>query len=119
MLRLVYREAKVKLRGSSRIVARCDNSSACHAVHNRRVKSVPTHTGLMMLTETEKVASLRMRLGHVPTEDNSFPDLLSRGRIEAKVIVTERWGDVIESKFEFGSVEKLKNRLCAFCLPRS
>ena len=50
VLRLVHRVAKEKLRGSSRIVARCDNSSACHAVNNRRAKSIPMHTGLLSRT---------------------------------------------------------------------
>jgi len=119
VLRLVFRVAKDKLRGSSRIVGRCDNSSACHAVNKRRARSVPMHTGVMMVTETERVTSLRMRLEHIPTEENVVPDLLSRGRIEeAKAILVKRWGYVVGSQFESGFVEKLENRLCNSCLPR-
>ena len=77
------------------------------------------HTGLMMVTETERVTGLRMRLEHIPTEENIVPDLLSRGRIEeAKTALVKRWGYAVESQFEFGFVEKLENRLCNSCLPR-
>ena len=73
VLRMVHRVAYDKLRGSSRFVARCDNSSACFAINHRRVKSVPMHTGVLLVLESERVTGLKMRLEYFSTALNSVP----------------------------------------------
>ena len=55
------------------------------------------HTGLMMVTESERDTGLRMRLEHITTELNSVPDMLSRGAVErAKALVVKRWSKCIK-----------------------
>ena len=63
--------------GNGQVVIRCDNKSSCDVVNSRKPKSPAMRVALRKLEEVERAFGFKVRLEHIPTEENVVADALS------------------------------------------
>lgn len=75
------------------ILGRTDSESSESVINSGRVSSPPMAEAMYIVTRNQDKFNIVYRVKHIPSLDNTIPDMLSKNRIaEALALTKERWG---------------------------